>query len=274
MEDVRYWYAHPEPVYLVLYVEAQDRFLASDVRDLVDAEGGMPWLRSRSEQQTVTLKMPIRSSLEDALARMPWHRSIRADGPDFRGRPLGHRLDPLRSEIAQMEPDDFEALVKRLLGAHEFRPIEDIDLAAVLDCDIGRVSASIGRLYLTYEWVPPITTEFGYDEGSDFRIEGRPLAAHGDVVVVIHSSVTVAPRPCDETRRFVTDVQEKGIDTALVFYNESDMHTGLFGGWRVTLEPLVQAPLGLGAIAFNVLTATSVYLEFLDRLNWRYVNYR
>jgi hypothetical protein len=41
----------------------------------------------------------------------------------------------------------------------------------------------------------------------------------------------------------------------------------------MVLERLVDVPQGLGSLAFNVLTATLVYLEFLDRLRWRYVNY-
>jgi Domain of unknown function (DUF4365) len=44
VEHIRYWVAHPEPVYLVVYVEALDRFLAQDVRDLVERHGGLQWL--------------------------------------------------------------------------------------------------------------------------------------------------------------------------------------------------------------------------------------
>jgi hypothetical protein len=42
----------------------------------------------------------------------------------------------------------------------------------------------------------------------------------------------------------------------------------------MTLEPLVRVPQGLGSLAFNVLMATNIYLEFLDRISWRMVNYR
>ena len=51
------------------------------------------------------------------------------------------------------------------------------------------------------------------------------------------------------------------------------MDGALFGGWRSALEPLAGSPQGLGSLAFNVLTATLVYLEFVDRLRWKYVNY-
>lgn len=37
---------------------------------------------------------------------------------------------------------------------------------------------------------------------------------------------------------------------------------------------LADIPQGLGSLAFNVLTATSVYIEFLDRIQLRLANYR
>jgi hypothetical protein len=269
--DLRYWHAHPEPVYLVVYLSDHDQFLAADVRDLIDAEGGVPWLTALS-QQTATLHVPLSATLE-ALVRMPRHRTLRLDGPDFRGRPLGHRYDPLRSELEPLSAADFETLVARLLEAHDFRAQCDVDLASMLDRDVGAVTANVGRLYLTYEWTTPLATEFGYDPGTDFRLESSPAAAHGDVLVVVHSRVAAAPRPTPVTRALTADLRAAGIERALVFYNDSDLASGPFGGWRVTLDPLVHTPQGLGSLTFNVLTTTSVYLEFLDRLRFRYVNY-
>jgi hypothetical protein len=40
-----------------------------------------------------------------------------------------------------------------------------------------------------------------------------------------------------------------------------------------TLESPRRHPAGLGSLAFNVLTATSVYIEFLDRIQLRLANY-
>ena len=273
VSDVRYWHGHPEPVYLVVYLEDRDEFLAADARELVEAAGGLRWLNDL-EQQTTTLHVPLSATLDGALARMPRHRTLRLDGPDFRGRPLGHRYDPLRSELDVLAPTDFAAMVERLLAAHEFRAQREVNLAAMLDRDLGAVTAHVGRLYLTYEWTTPLATEFGFDPDSDFRLESAPMAAHGDVLVLVHSRVADAPRPTAATKALVTELQDGGIDRALVFFNGSDLTGGLFGGWRVTLEPLVHTPQGLGSLAFNVLTTTSVYLEFLDRLRWRYLNYR
>jgi hypothetical protein len=175
LQHIQYWSAHPEPVYLVVYLEALDLFLAQDVRDLVERNGGFAWLREAAERQrTTTLRMPLSASLEEALDGMPRHRSLRLDGPDFRGRPLGHRLDPLRSELDRLPPKQFEALVNRLMEVHEFRPVREVDLSPYLRSPVGRVRALAGRLYLTYEWTTPLETEFGVGPESDFRIEARP----------------------------------------------------------------------------------------------------
>jgi hypothetical protein len=103
---IRYWFAHPEPVYLVVFVEALDEFLAADIRDLVEPRGGLRWLDEveGSDQKTATLQVPLTASLEVALAHMPRHRSMRLDGPPFRGsapwpppRPDALRARPARA---------------------------------------------------------------------------------------------------------------------------------------------------------------------------------
>lgn len=276
IDHVRFWYSAPEPVYLVVYLEALDDFVAADVRDLVDRLGGGAFLQQlrAKGQATLTLQIPRDESLERALRAMPAHRSLRIDGPAFRGRPLGHRYDPLRSELAKMPPPLFEELVGRLLDAHDFRTQHDVDLAPLVGRDVGRVSATLGTLYLTFEWTFPGATEYGFDEGSDFRLEARPESAHGDVLVVCDSRVDAMPRRNAATEQLVAEMQASGIEHALVFFNESEMTMpALFGSWRVALEPLVHTPQGLGSLAFNVLTTTLVYLDLVDRLSWRYLNY-
>jgi len=274
VHQVRYWYGGADPVYLVVYVEAADMFLAHEVRELVDAVGGMAALASKQEggQQTLTLKVPTESTLERALERMPHHRSIRVDGPHFRGRPLGHRYDPLRSELSPMAPSEFEALVMRLLELHDFRIEAEIDLRPLLGDDIGRVRGFRGTLHLTYEWVTPLGTEFGTDGVSDFRLEAKPEFAHGEVLVIIHSDVVAAPSPAPAIHQLLKEWETEGVSQILVFFNDTDMG-GTFGGWFSNFQPLLRLPQGLGSLAFNVLTTTLVYLEFVDRLRWRYLNY-
>jgi len=274
-DHIRYWFAHAEPVYLVVFVEALDEFLAADIRDLVEPRGGLRWLNEiqGSDQKTATLHMPLAASLEVALAHMPRHRSMRLDGPPFRGRPLGHRLDPMRCELDPLAPADFDELVTRLLAEHEFVAAREVDPG--LFGSVGTLRAVVGRLYLTYEWASPLFTEFGFDEDSDFRIESRPFFAHGDVLVVVHSDVARAPGASDTLSGLMSELRDERVEKALVMFNGSEgAQPALFGGWRVALQPLVNVPQGLGSVAFNLLTATSVYLEFLDRVSWRTLNYR
>lgn len=40
IDDLRFWYASPEAVYLVVYVEAVDHFLAEDIKDIIDRQWG------------------------------------------------------------------------------------------------------------------------------------------------------------------------------------------------------------------------------------------
>jgi hypothetical protein len=276
VDHIQYWAAHPEPVYLAVYLQAVDGFIAQDVRDLVERNGGFAWLREAAQSQgTATLRMSLSAGLEEALDQMPRHRSLRLDGPDFRGRPLGHRLDPLRCELDRMAPEHFEKLVGRLLEVHEFRPEREFDLGPYLRSPVGSVRAFIGRLYLTYEWTTPLETEFGVESENDlFRSEARPHSAQGDVLVVVHSDVEGAPRPSEAAADLVEALQDEGVEQALVFFNAPDLEAAMLGGWRTTLPSLARIPQGLGSLAFNVLTGTTVYLEFLDRLSWRYLNYR
>lgn len=269
LEQVRFWYASAEPVYLVLYLEATDEFLASDVRDLVDSQrGGRAGLVSLS-QETLTLRIPTRATLALAIAAMPAHRSIRIDGPAFRGRPLGHQYDPLRSQLAELPSSLFAEIVDELLAAYDFRPEPPHDCSG-LSSRIGQVSARGGRLGLTYEWTSPLFTEYGYDRGSDWRIESPPYHAHGDVFVVMHSNVLELPSSDDAAIRALRE-ESKAHSATLVFVNAPE--SAAFGAWRSALGFGEVLPQGLGSLAFNVLTTTNVYLHFVDRLGWAYVNY-
>jgi len=90
-------------------------------------------------------------------------------------------------------------------------------------------------------------------------------------MIVVHSQVSGAPEARGDLATFLEDLRTKGVGV-LVFFNSAEADAAVFGGWR-RLFGLTGTPQGLGSLAFNVLTATSVYLEFLDRLTWDYVNY-
>lgn len=66
------------------------------------------------------------------LSNMLAHRSMRIDGPAFRGRPLGHRFDPLRSQLDLLDPKEFDALVSDLLDAHGYRIDQTLDTGDLL----------------------------------------------------------------------------------------------------------------------------------------------
>lgn len=273
VDTVKYWYTAPEPVYLVAYVESVDEFLAADVRELVDDLGGMPHLVSLGDQQTMTLHLSTEATLERALVAMPKHRSMRIDGPSFRGRPLGHGHDPLRSELSPLGPDDFEELVNALLAAHDFRPGEWRPLSCLPGHREPR--ACIGTLGFTYEWVLPMMTEFGFDADSDFRIEGEPFSAHGQVLVVVDPDGEPSAERGEELEDLLDEAVAKGVTQALVFTNAREADASAYATWRLLVEPAAPScqPQRLGSLAFNVLVTTNVYLQFFDRLTWRFVNF-
>jgi hypothetical protein len=274
VDTVRYWYAAPEAVYLIVYVEAKELFLACEVTELVDRAGGFATLVTNPDQKTLTLHVPTDATLNRAIAAMPSHRSMRIDGKTWRGRPLGHGYDPLRSEIEPLPPSDFVNLVDALLRAHDFRRENKVALR-MLDRDADDPTLPFvyaGRLTLTYEWVLRMMTEFGYDPGSDFRIEGEPFFAHGNVLVVVDPIGTLQhDHVSDGLAPLLQQAQAQGVDQVLVFSNgRHDQAT--FGSWS-RLPGFSCHPQDLGSITFNVLTTTMVYLEFLDRLSWRFINY-
>jgi hypothetical protein len=276
VEYVEHWIAAPEPVYLAIYVESADVFIAEDVRDIVDRQwpGNSFYATRNGLGKHVTLRVDRTRVLDAArLEQMLAHRSMRIDGPSFRGRPLGHRLDPLRSQIGVCEPGLFNRLLNRILGAHDFR--------VATTHTVGSLTFMAGRLYQTLEWQSPAFAEYGFGPDDDFRSEPALEVVHDHVLVVCDS----AP----ERRGFTTaerDALEQAITNSppeahvLVVFNGADL-SGTGGTWRRTLRDDVgtfaraagASMIGLEAMTFLVLVATLVYLEVVPELTWRHVNY-
>lgn len=278
--DLKFWYASPETVYLGVYIEAADMFLAEDIRDVVGRRWGETIFSPETfkpGQKTARVAVSCRAKLDsDAWQRMLTHRSLRIDGPSFRGRPLGHRLDPLRCYLARMEPKVFSEVVGALLSAHGYRTTEDLDPAILFPAahtsgDV--ISLTKGTFHHTYEWVLQMMTEFTFDEASDFRIEGEPFHAQGPCAVVIHSNKASLPAP-EAIRTFAQSLAAEETKQLLVFVNDR-MDCGYFGnfnaGTRGTGVRCV--PQHLGDLSFNLLTATNVYLEFRHKISWEGVNF-
>lgn len=102
LDDLRFRYAAPEATYLVVYVEAIDVFLAEDVRDIVDRQWGADFLAPGrfGVQERITVHVAANALLDDRkLDSMVAHRSMRIDGPAFRGRPVGHRQALVRGPV-------------------------------------------------------------------------------------------------------------------------------------------------------------------------------
>lgn len=276
IDHLRFWYASPEAVYLVVYIECADVFLAEDIRDIVEGQ----WEESifhdttfRQGQEKARVKVSTRAVLDNEVwTHMSKHRALRIDGPTFRGRPLGHRLDPLRCIPDKMEPSVFADVISRLLSVHGFKLVESLDEGLLLP-DIRSsgdiASLSVGVMHCTYEWVPQIFTEFGFGPDGDFRIEGDIEYVQGPCAVLIHSNkISYPDRGCLE--KFAGDlVRERGIKRLLAFVNDDDAaYYGAVRGTDVECTPQI-----LSDLAFNLLVASTVYLEFRDRITWRIANY-
>jgi hypothetical protein len=275
IEHLKFWYASPEPVYVTLYVESVDKFLTIDARDFVDERWGEGFY---AEMETyagdeVTVSIPTDSILTpERLDAMLSHRSMRIDGPAFRGRPLGHRIDPLRSELATPSDGLWSSLFGGILEAHEY---ELLSRERAGDVEIQR-----GRLRQTLLWQSPAFTEIGYSDPDDIRVEAEPESLFGELLLFLDHADT--RKNFSEPERSLigkhSDQTNLGLNYA-VLSRASDLsaHGGL---WRATLAetPLANhhprwSSLGLEALTYLVLTCTLIYLEYAPELEWELTNY-
>lgn len=277
LDHVRLWYAAPEATYLVVYLEATDTFIAEDVRDIIDRQWGPSFLapdKFPESQKTVTLKLDASSALiDEKLSQMLGHQSMRIDGPSFRGRPLGHRLDPLRCELDVLEPNDFETIVSDLLASYGYMVEHHLDADRLLQIEAnGRATLTVGTLHTTWEWVFQPGTEFGFGEDSVLREEGQVFRAFGRVAVLIHSRLYDDPSAAPEARAVLNELRSLGIEQLLIFANASDFD--VMAPYRTIAKELWTVPHGLGTLSYNLLTATLVYLNHRGRIHWKAINYQ
>jgi len=277
VSHLQFWFASPEPVYLVVYVQSADVFVAEDVRDIVERQwpAGSFYPAVRQSGKTVTLRVDTSQVLDSVrLKAMLAHRSMRIDGPAFRGRPLGHRFDPLRSQIEVCSPDLFERLIGRVFDAHDFR---ERDSAAV-SLDLRLAS---GVLHQTLAWQSPAFAEFGFGPPVDFREEPAVEFIHGSVLIAVDMRPEREDLADKELAALRTTLDDSPEDVAVaIVFNASDLSsTG--GLWRSTLRDLQAFDrsggvtlIGLEAVTSLLLVATLIYLDVAPELSWRYVNYQ
>jgi Domain of unknown function (DUF4365) len=276
IDHLRFWYASPEPVYVAVYIESVGSFIGEDVRDLVDREWGDAILRSDffpSGQKSVTVKVSADALLDDgAFDRMLAHRSMRIDGPSYKGRPLGHRFDPLRSVLDVLEPEVFERIVTSVLEHHHFRKDKDVQLSSIFAGN-PRGFAAEGILFDSLEMTSPMFTEFGVGEDLDeVRIESNVYRAQGRVIVVALTENKI-PEVSHDFDAYVTELRTRGADQFVLFANARD-EEGLRGTVPFRSAKLLAIPITLGGLAWQVLMAPLVFLQYQPELRWAVPNYR
>ena len=211
---------------------------------------------------------------EDRVNELMRHRSMRIDGPGWRGRPLGHRYDPLRSELATMPPPLFVELVEELLAAHDFRieaRLDARDLLAGIANGTDEAHLCLGTMHATYEWLFPLSVEYGASPDTDYREEGQTFSVQGRVAVLVHSRFGDHARKAGGADALLASLVDQGVEQVLVIANAPDAL--LLASYRSVLGDLLSVPQGQGSLAYSVLVAPLVFMKFQDRLPWKYVNY-
>lgn len=280
LEDVKKWYAAPEAVYLVVYLECDDRFVGEDIKDIVDRMfagsrgAGLSALAALTQDQ-LTLRVLSDAEIdEDAIHAMLRHRSMRIDGPAWRGKPLGHRFDPLRCELANLEPELFLEVVEALLSANRYEVEERLNPRELLDWtpeEAGEAYLSIGTLYSTYEWIFQGSVEYGYDPGTSYRLEGQTIQAHGRIALLVQTRYGAHPSAAPSAAVALQELRDKGVTQVLTIANTAEMNA--LASYRRILGDLCEMPQSQGSLAFSILTSPLVFIDFQDRLRWKYVNY-
>jgi Domain of unknown function (DUF4365) len=290
VDHLKYWFAAPEPVYLVVYIESVDTFIGTDVRELIERRRGPGFYPAMETRQgaTITVHVPTDAIIDTArVAAMTTHRSMRIDGPAHRGRPLGHRLDPLRSVLTCPSPQIWLDVVMGLLVAHDF--VEHSRN------QVGEVTILHGVLHQTLLWQSPALTEYGWAPGQLMRDEAPPEYLVGPVCLVLdaatsrrrltseeHATIETLPHPINRTHDgdrhddldLDLDLEEDEETMLAILFRGNDLSsTG--GLWRSTPTAARRhhRQIGLEALSYLLLVSTLVYLEHAPHLHWDHVDY-
>lgn len=126
-------------------------------------------------------------------------------------------------------------------------------------------------MYATYEWSFPLSVEFGASPDTDFREEGQTFRLQGPVALLVHSKFGEHARPAEGATGLLSSLRARGLERVLVIANAAD--TLLLASYRSLLGDLFEIPQGQGSLAYSVLVTPLVFIEFQDRLTWKFVNY-
>jgi len=282
IEHLRAWYISPEPVYLVLYLESAEIFLAEDVRVIVDRQWGDELLQPTTFEDytsdTVTIYVLTTAIInQEFWPKLYAHKSMRIDGNSFRGKPLAHNRDPITSSLKLMDPPLFESVVQDLLQEHDYKQKGDIPIDNLFQGASGnRASLSYGTLNQKYEIVLQVTNSLVTGVMGDEICEGVSEIIHGPCAVLIHSRVSSPPDAEQLKQLSRTLSKDFGITRLMAFVNGSVFSNAAIGGscLGVYLHALGKTPLRcvpqhLEDIGFNLTTTTNTYLRYRDKVAWQ-----
>lgn len=276
VDYLRFWYAAPEPVYLAVFVEAADVFLAEDVRALVNRTWpDHDFYKATDGHRTATVRVDTSAVLDESRIRaMLEHRSMRIDGATFQGRPLGHRLDPLRCELLFEQDKLWERTVDRILREHRYRHSNG---AVEIGSDLAVLT---GRFFDTMVWQSSAFAEFGHGSDDGFRDDPAVEWVQGPAAVVIDRAPGRTDLGPDE-RDGLRDALGRTGGSVVLFFNGKDL-SGTGGTWRSFFREALPAGgdrrtvsmLGYEALTCLILTATLVYLDLAPELSFKTLQYR
>jgi hypothetical protein len=271
---MKYYYFMPEPVFLVLYLEAIDRFVVADLRNVVEEQlGGVRFFSSKKSQKTVSFKISLASELNEAF----WtgchsYRSFSVHPPLFRGRSLGHRLDPLRCSLDKLDPLVFLSLVHDLLAGHQYSITTELSASELFGSPLGNRRLTVGRLFQTWEWSWHLSHEFLGDEDTGFRKEGQILQKQGLCATLVDGDATSFP---DQglLKNLISRLVSQQVDELLVFANTHDARYfgAFFAGVRGSTVRCT--PQLLADIPYNLLQNHIVFKKYIHKIEWHSLFY-
>ncbi|MFP4498754.1 MAG: hypothetical protein ACLFQV_11130 [Vulcanimicrobiota bacterium] len=279
LEELKCWYASPETIYLVVYVESADLFLAQEIKSIVNRYWGDNIFKTQSLQadnKKIEIEIENNRPLNDIfLKRVFSHHKMKINGPAYRGRILGHHLDPLGCIPKQIEPLVFEAMVKDILNAHHYKLINNVNLNEIFEDnpfnkDI--IDFSYGIVYHSYEWIFPLFKKPGQENRA--ILERDINHVQGPCGIIIASKINNTPdfKSLKKIAEYL--LFTKGIKRLMVFINDYSDSDFVKSFARISGETgLVCYPHHLEAITFNLLIATSIYLAYRDKINWKTIKY-
>ena len=277
LRHLRAWYRSAEVVYLIVYIESADIFLGEDVRNIVNRIWGDELFNPKAfkpKQKSVNISISKTSILGIPFWQNLYkHKSIRADGGYFRGRPLGHDRDPFSGVLRNIAPELFMEIATDLLAQHGYRADEIIHPDFLFpNKKLTPVDASltIGTLFDKYEiFVYAFNQVLPNSDG--FRHQGETQQVHGRCAVLIHANVEEPPDKVALNQFAHTLLNDKKIDRLLVFANAEFLGENCcFATYRMAFEgtPLKCLPQHIEDIGINFTLATNTYEKFVDKVSW------